>query len=388
MPTTRTLPKPVQLLLAAVIATVLTFTSLGAAPKAFAGSATGEVAKVISSTATASTSTTSKNTSVNNVSVASKTTVLEYIQANGGTKAQLKKAKTYKLKKSKKIWTSYYNTSGQEVWHKKSYKKGYKFYYSSKDKRWHDKPCWNKVALKVKKKGSKKTGTKVYGSIKVVKTHSFKVWSTSKSTSKAVVSVTVSCKTEYTSASATATATAYATSSATAYAYGSTVASASASARGSSVKLAAKVYSAIKAKATATATSDATAEASAKVDCKEKPTPTPPPAVNQPPSGSIKAPQHLYVGGTYCAKFYGSDPEDKGNVTMTPSISGPASFTPETGNCAYRDDTENAQRVITQPFRAGDTPGTVKVTLKVTDKEGKSVTVTESFPVLADDFPF
>lgn len=228
---------------------------------------------VTSQTSMASSSTSSKNTSVNGISVSSKTTVLEYIQAKGATSSQ-KKAKTYTLKKSMKLYTSYYNTAGKEVWHYKTYPKGKKFYYSSKDKWYHDSVCWNKVKTPTEKK---KVGTVIKGSVKIVKTHSFKVWA--KTTAKGSASVTVRayCKTEYTSAEAYATASASYSAFAEAYAYGSTKTSATLSATSNAKKLALKLQleTKMKAKAAASASGKAAASASAKVNCSDKPIPPP-----------------------------------------------------------------------------------------------------------------
>lgn len=386
--------------------------SLGAAPqKAFADDpVTQPVVKTVDQSVTATSKTSATSTSVNSVKIDLRTTVLlEYIQSKGATKSQTKGAKTYKLPKAKKLWTSY-KRNGKTVWHWKYYGKGHKFYYADPKKtyklangkrvkgdgRWHDRPCWNKIALKVKKKGSTKTGTKISTKTKV-RIVSIALWKLETKvfvTGKVFVTVEASCKTPNgNSASATATGWASFSASASVSASGSLYASTELTFKGRVKKyIADKKAQAldVNGKAYGDARGSAAASAKAEVKCSDAP---PPPPTNQPPSGSMKMPEHLYVGGEYCAKFYGSDPEDKANVEMVRTISGPtvndpAKFVSETGNCSYRDDIENSQRVITQPIKAGSTPGSVTVTLRVKDSKGlESEPVTFTFPVLADDFP-
>lgn len=88
-------------------------------------------------------------------------TVVYFIKANGASKKQMD-AKKIRLPKQRRLWTSYYNTSHQEVWHWKTYPKG-KVFVKGKDGWFHDPECYNKVKIKTKNQVPKRD--RIYGEI-------------------------------------------------------------------------------------------------------------------------------------------------------------------------------------------------------------------------------
>jgi hypothetical protein len=107
-------------------------------------------------------STSAEVVAVNGVDIHSAIQVVSRIQANGATKAQ-RHGHKIRIHKRMKLWTSYYNTSGQEVWHWKTYPRG-KVFIKGSDGYYHDGVCWNKVKIKTRKP----VGRKIYGKIKIV----------------------------------------------------------------------------------------------------------------------------------------------------------------------------------------------------------------------------
>lgn len=331
-------------------------------------------------------------THVNGVSVKANVTVLKNVQAKGSTKSQLKKNKTYKLPKGKKLWTSYKDARTNETkWHNKYYRKGHKF-YMGKDGYFHDKPCHNKVVgLPKKKKGKNKIiGKKVYGAVKIVREATFTgvstarvsdyVTSFSKAWAHAYNSAGVEICKAYGEGSASASFAASATARISGKVYTSISAAVSGLARGAGASLKAKLqgrtYYDIRASLSTTASGSATAKSKALawVKCDN------PPPTNQPPAGDIVGPQHLYVGGTATYRAYGWDPEDGSNVTLDISVSGAA-----TGGTTVEDYVTDGKKAKKFLITAGSSTGTATITLKVTDSKGAVFTKTASFPVVAND---
>lgn len=223
-------------------------------------------------------STSAEVVAVNGVDIHSTTKVVARIQANGATKAQMKGHKI-RLHKSMRLWTSYLNTSDQEVWHWKTYPKG-KVFVKGSDGWYHDPKCWNKVKIKTKKP----VGHKIYGKIKVVQYFVFEAKSV------AEVSDYVNAKamawdnsdTCHAEASGSASASFYATASAYLKGTVKSVLLAQVKAQSSqnlSAKLAGKTLVDIHGQTSASASGEAIAKAAAFAVCKDTTPPASPPVV-------------------------------------------------------------------------------------------------------------
>lgn len=348
------------------------------------GEGTGECADVVAAESHSKSSASSRVVAVNGVSVTSDVTVLAYVQAKGATPKQMR-AKKVRLPRAMRLLTSYDTTSGDEGWKMKWYPKG-KLLVWGADGWFHDPNCYNKVKFRVKKRVPKRQI--VTGKVKIVKRFSFTAAAAAKADEKVTSQAKAWCNTN------------------SAYAYGEGRASASAYAVGRA-RLSGRVVVRVLARVRAAAQSDlqtrlggrtvvqvrgdvrssafatATSEAKAKAVCQDVP---PPPPENQAPQGDIVGPQHLFVGGTFRAKVYGSDPEDQGNVQLNYNVSGAAAII---NNADYptRCDVENTQKVCYFWIKAGNTPGEATITLTVTDSKGKTFTADPwKFPVVADEF--
>jgi hypothetical protein len=157
------------LMLPTSIAVIIAFT-FGTSGTAFADNNTLPSAPACSTNAqgttlcvSAASSVSSSSVSVTDANAASAhgATNVYFIQSHGATHSQMK-GKKVRIKKSMTLWTSYYNSSHHEVWHWKTYPRGYTFVKGS-DGWYHDPHCWNKVKIKTKKH----VGHKVYGKIVV-----------------------------------------------------------------------------------------------------------------------------------------------------------------------------------------------------------------------------
>lgn len=215
--------------------------------------------------------------SVNGVDI-NKTTVVARVQAKGATKAQ-KKGEHLRLKKSKTLWTSYINTSSQEVWHRKFYKKNYLF-IKGVDGYFHDPHCWNKVAVK-----GKKPGVKITGKVKIVKRFKFQVSATATVSDHVTARAVAWANATGCHAEASAKAEASFNASASASVKGRVLIQVKAQAKATSegdlsVKLGAKSLVDIHSDVAAQATGKATADAVAKAKCEA--TPPPPPVTPAP----------------------------------------------------------------------------------------------------------
>lgn len=303
------------------------------------------------------------NTTVNGVDI-HKAKVVAFVQAKGATKAQMQ-GKKLRLKKAKRLWTSYINTSGQEVWHWKHYRKHYKFVKGS-DGYFHDPNCWNKVAIK-----HKKPGVKIHGKIKIVKKFKFEV-SAIATVSDHVKAHAIAwanatgCHAEA-EANATASFNAEASASVRGRVLVTVLAQAKAAAQNNlSVKLKGKTLVDIHADVIASATGKATADAKAQAKCEAT---TPPP--------SYKAPS-VSASAEACVK-----PGEKTGVVnatgINPnSVAAPGSFV--LGNQNKDAGTVPANGTVTAKF-TGLQPGTYTVVFTL----GSPVNQTASTQVVVNE---
>jgi hypothetical protein len=100
-----------------------------------------------------------------------KTHVLAFVSSHGAPHTVVTHARRYVLKHRMKLWTSYINLEGQEVWHWKWYEAGHVFYLED-DGWYHDGPCNNKVKVPITHKHIP-GNAKLYGHYKVVKVFKF-----------------------------------------------------------------------------------------------------------------------------------------------------------------------------------------------------------------------
>lgn len=347
----------------------------------------GHCADIVSSESkSASSSSVSSNmTSVDGIKIGSSTTVVSYIQAKGATKAQMT-GKVYKLKKSMSLWTSYYDVHHREVWHWKKYGKGHKFYYSSKDKWYHDGACWNKVKVPSEKKA---IGHKVSGKIKIVKEFHFTGAATAKVddyvTTQAKAWVNTFTSTGETYCYAYGEGKARAAYAASAFAnidgkvYVSLEAAVSGVVKGANSSLSAKLKGRttvqIRADLLVQAYGSATATASAKAKCSEAP-PPPPPVIEKPVIVDVTQINDVDVNGTtrMCA-----------TISLPGSDSGMLIFTARYGSASPRTFDVSGQdekcTTYTAPTEVPD-GGTDTITVSVRDyKTGLSATDSTTFKV-------
>lgn len=215
---------------------------------------------------------------VNGVDIHSTVQVVSRIQANGATKAQ-RQGHKIRINKRMTLWTSYYNTSGQEVWHWKTYPRG-KVFIKGSDGWYHDGVCWNKVKIKTKKH----VGHKIYGKIKIVQYFVFQAVSVAEVSDYVTVKAkawdnTDTCHAEASgSGNASFYASAYASLQGTVKAAVLAQVKAQSSAN-LSAKLAGKTLVDIHGQTSASASGQAIAEASAYAVCRTSTPPSTPPTV-------------------------------------------------------------------------------------------------------------
>lgn len=256
-------------------------------------------------------------TSAGSIDATANAKTLAYIKASGMAKSDHKysKPKSITLGKSASYYTSYKNYAGKEVWHWKKYSKGKKFYLG-RDGWYHDPNCYNKIAIKGKKKP--KSAIVVSGSVKIVKSFTYVAKASATVTATAKATAKAWCRNEWTSAEATAEAYSSASAEASASASGYTKVSAEASAKGSakSLALSASFQSSIKLRVLADAQAKATADASAKVTCASGP--TTPPATPKPVLFEISTINDVLINNTRTNSVSGTvAPGYTGNLFCT-----------------------------------------------------------------------
>ncbi len=252
-------------------------------------SGTGDCYDVVPEESYSSAAATTKVTdvAVNGVDIHSKVTVLAFVKAKGMPKAQ--QTNCFRTKKPMKLWTSYINTSGQEVWHWKFYPAGKKFCKGS-DGWYHDTVCYNKVKVNAPK--TPPPGIKVYGKVKIVKKFTFKAKATAEVKDEVTAKALAWANTESCHAEASAKGAASYYASAKAKVKGRVLVNVLAEVKGKAngllnLKLAGKSLVDIHADTKAKAGGKATATATAQAVCEG--TPTTPPVVTPPTKPLIEA---------------------------------------------------------------------------------------------------
>ena len=357
---------------------------------------TGDCADVVEAESHSSSSSSSKVVAVNGVKLTSKVTVLANIKANGTPKSQ--QTNCFRIKKAMSLWTSY-NAEGTTGWHWKTYPKGYRFCKINGKVR--DPKCHNQVKIGVPKSHPPKNAIK--GKVKFVKVLKWEAKAVATADEKVTSAAKAWCNTSSAHADAAAKASATALAVGRASLKGRVVVKLLARVRAAaagdlSAQLGGRSVVQVRADVRASAFAKATTDAWAKVSCSDTPPPTdacpniPGPQEPgyhcYPPEGEIvQWPEHLFPGGTYRAKVVGSDVEDKGNVTLSYTVTGGASIV---NNADYPTicDVEGGQRVCTFWIKAGQTAGTnATLTLVVEDTDGrKSPTYSKTWPIVADEF--
>lgn len=382
--------KRISVTLLSVIALVMALFGV-AAPAAFAAEGDSG-SEITESSATSSSKTAAKAHSVNGVSIASDVTVLAYIQAKGATKKQMQ-AKKIHLPKAMTLTTSYRNTAGQEVWHKKSYPKG-KLLVWGKDGWWHDPECWNKVEYRTPKPVPEDRIVK--GKVKIVKKFVFKATSVSAVDGNAKATAKAWCRTggSYSEAfghgEATFAARAYASGR------GRTWARAKANAVSSSAeKLSLEGHTETNVKikvetdARGKATSDAYAEARCSYTPPEEEQP-PPPEEEQPPPVVYDKPLAEIWAGEHAVDEYGTTTvwgRVKCDTRLTCLLARPTDNS-DLGEMVswMQGNVEDGWLRFSGTWRNANTlpPGehTVTLTAVGTDSQGQQVTTTTTLKVV------
>lgn len=285
-----------------------------------------------------------------------------YVKAKGTPKAQQTNCRT--INKSASYWTSYINSSGQEVWHWKFYPKGKRFCKIGGVMR--DPVCHNKVKIGTPKV-KKPQGIIIKGKIKIIASFKFVAEAEAKVTATAKATARSWCKNEWTEAEAYASAStsafAFARARASAKTKGSAEAKASGAARELSLSASFRAGVEVDAKAKAKAT--ATADAFAKVTCGEGP--PPPPATPAPDMLEISTVNDVLVNNSRTITYSGN---------TAPNHSGSVFCTANTGTItAGKQQNVSGQFNKQITYTAGDEPGYDQVTCTLTQDDGQTDTI-------------